>query len=490
MDPQTPDPTDPRPVRPRVFISAKSGDYVPATEVFRHLTAAGIPAFFSEESLPEIGISDYRHQIDRALDAAQHMIVVTSSIEYVQAPWVEAEWGFFINEKRSGRKAGNLVTVLVGGLKPADLPPSLRYYEAIPFDPPGLQRLVRYVAGDAAGDGAAVQPQASAPAVTRKLTLRETATFGGPPASRLLVPVPNERVVATGGFDGAVRVFDIDNRNRRAFFASARYRLARHEGLITARAVSRDGRLVASGHLDGQIHVWRTGADDELSIEMRHDWAISGLAFSPDARVLVSASKDGVLKSWDTARLGKGRPDPVQQREPSPVVALVCMALTDTFAAGLVNATTRGYALHIRPFAAPGDVRAAVPVAGGLAVLAASADGRLLAAGAGDGTVRVYDLSTVRDGSQPAQPLEPVQTLGGHKKPVSSLAFFPDGRHVITCAMENKAIVWELESGQPAVRLQGTGDDIVAAATALDDGETVVAALADGRLRVWESARR
>jgi hypothetical protein len=56
--------------------------------------------------------------------------------------------------------------------------------------------------------------------------------------------------------------------------------------------------------------------------------------------------------------------------------------------------------------------------------------------------------------------------------------------------MENKAIVWELESGQPAVRLQGSGDDIVAAATALDDGETVVAALADGRLRGWESTRR
>lgn len=94
-------------------------------------TAEGVPflgfvqvnVFFSRKSLPELGVSDYRKQIDEALDRATHMVVVTSSVDNVQSPWLEAEWGVFVNEKRSGRKPGNLVTVMVGAVKHSDLPP-------------------------------------------------------------------------------------------------------------------------------------------------------------------------------------------------------------------------------------------------------------------------------------------------------------------------------------------------------------------------------
>jgi hypothetical protein len=73
------------------------------------------------------------------------MVVVASSAQHVKSPWVEAEWGLFINEKRSGRKAGNVITLAVGSLQPADLPSSLRYYEVIPFGPESFERVLRYV---------------------------------------------------------------------------------------------------------------------------------------------------------------------------------------------------------------------------------------------------------------------------------------------------------------------------------------------------------
>jgi len=73
------------------------------------------------------------------------MIVVTTSRANVTSSWVEAEWGLFINEKRSGRKAGNLITVVAGNLRPSDLPASLRYYEVIPFEPAAYQKILRYV---------------------------------------------------------------------------------------------------------------------------------------------------------------------------------------------------------------------------------------------------------------------------------------------------------------------------------------------------------
>ncbi len=131
--------------QPLVFISAKSADYAFAREVHRYLASCGVNAFFSEESLPELGSSDYRKAIDEALERAQHMIVVTSSRENVCSPWVEAEWGLFINEKRSGHKRGNIVTVVVDGMGPAHLPPSLRYYEVISFEQDSLGKLLKYV---------------------------------------------------------------------------------------------------------------------------------------------------------------------------------------------------------------------------------------------------------------------------------------------------------------------------------------------------------
>lgn len=140
----------PRPVLSRqnafhVFISAKREDYQLARQVFEFLKAKQVDAFFSDESLRRLGSSDYRKEIDRALEQAEHIIVVTSSRENVESKWVEFEWGLFMNEKRSGRKNGNIVTILADGLSPAILPPSLRYYEVLNLNNAGLARMLDYV---------------------------------------------------------------------------------------------------------------------------------------------------------------------------------------------------------------------------------------------------------------------------------------------------------------------------------------------------------
>lgn len=113
--------------------------------MYSFLTEKGYTVFFSHQTLPSVGNSDYRKEIDRALDKAKHMIVVTSEKEYVESSWVEAEWGFFINEKRSGRKPGNIITLIAGSLRIGDLPGSLRYYEVIPFDPDTFEKILRYL---------------------------------------------------------------------------------------------------------------------------------------------------------------------------------------------------------------------------------------------------------------------------------------------------------------------------------------------------------
>jgi hypothetical protein len=129
-----------------IFLSAKSEDYEDASHVYSYLTEHGYSVFFSNQTLPRMGNSDYRREIDRALEQAKHLVLVTSCKEYVESKWVEAEWGSFINEKRSGRKNGNIIVLLGGSMQIGDLPISLRSFETRFLDnPKTLGQILSYL---------------------------------------------------------------------------------------------------------------------------------------------------------------------------------------------------------------------------------------------------------------------------------------------------------------------------------------------------------
>ena len=130
-----------------VFISRKSEDAALAKQLYLFLTAKGLQVFDSDESLPVIGNSDYRKAIDVALDQCKHMLVIGSSLQNISSSWVEAEWGFYIQEKRAGRKTGNILSVVSPGIRIEQLPPSLRNFEVIHFDQLNFERIASYVTG-------------------------------------------------------------------------------------------------------------------------------------------------------------------------------------------------------------------------------------------------------------------------------------------------------------------------------------------------------
>ena len=114
-----------------VFISHKSQDYACAKAVYDEMEKMGNKAFLSEISLPMMANADYTTAIDYALDQAQGMVVIADSIDIFDSGWVHYEWSSFLNEKRSGRKAGNLVTVVRDEKDIPKLPYSLRQMEVI-----------------------------------------------------------------------------------------------------------------------------------------------------------------------------------------------------------------------------------------------------------------------------------------------------------------------------------------------------------------------
>ena len=113
-----------------VFISCKSEDYPIAERLYRYLKDNGFYVFLSSMELRRLKESEYMDAISDALDSTYHLIVLGSSRENIMSKWVKFEWSTFLNEQLSGRKDGQIMTYVDGGITVANLPIQLRHYES------------------------------------------------------------------------------------------------------------------------------------------------------------------------------------------------------------------------------------------------------------------------------------------------------------------------------------------------------------------------
>ena len=117
-----------------VFISCKSEDYAYARDIYNYLkNECGRKVFLADAELRKKGVAVFGEVIDEALDSADHLILFASKAEYAKTTYVKNEWRLFLEEKRSGRKEGNILTVLKG-VELASLPISLRQFQSFEFE--------------------------------------------------------------------------------------------------------------------------------------------------------------------------------------------------------------------------------------------------------------------------------------------------------------------------------------------------------------------
>jgi hypothetical protein len=107
---------------------------------------------------------------------------------------------------------------------------------------------------------------------------------------------PDGQVLATGGHDGKIRLWDVTTTPPKIQAEAA------HKLLVTDLAFSRDGRTLASCSAEGKVRLWKV---DGKTLLPQADLAGNGvhvraLALSPDDKKLASA-RDGQLLVWDVA---------------------------------------------------------------------------------------------------------------------------------------------------------------------------------------------
>jgi WD40 repeat protein/serine/threonine protein kinase len=104
-----------------------------------------------------------------------------------------------------------------------------------------------------------------------------------------------------------------------------------------------------------------------------------------------------------------------------------------------------------------------------------SHDGKRLASGSADRTVKLWDAITGQE----------LLTLKGHGDVVSSVAFSPDGKRLATGSLDHTVKLWDAVTGQELLTLKGHGDAVSSVAFS-PNSKRLASGSADRTVKLWD----
>jgi WD40 repeat protein len=261
---------------------------------------------------------------------------------------------------------------------------------------------------------------------------------------------PDESIVAVGGSDGIVRIFDASTRTLVGTLTGP-------GGEIYALAFSPDGSTLAAGASSRAIRCWAVGDRALLGSEGAGDlrsWDLTGLESIPRGLVF---SRDGGRLFGSGAANGILVIDPSRHAIESIIPTSAepwSVAISPDgrrLASGLFDASVICIDLETRAISV-GTTRHRLVVAG----LDFSSDGRLIVSGGDDGAVRIWDSTGAH--------LRAVRLIDAGSGPVPLVRFAPGGSRVFAGTSVGVLLRWDLETHVPAIA-RNVGDAAATYAT-------------------------
>lgn len=109
--------------------------------------------------------------------------------------------------------------------------------------------------------------------------------------------------------------------------------------------------------------------------------------------------------------------------------------------------------------------------------VAFSPDGRLLASGSWDKSIRTWDVSTGR----------PIKILTGHAAAVTRIAFSPNGQELASTSSDKSVRIWDVANAKTLRTLTGHAGEVIALAFS-PDGKWIATGSKDNTAKVWDAA--
>jgi WD40 repeat protein len=246
-----------------------------------------------------------------------------------------------------------------------------------------------------------------------------------------------------------------------------------------AVAVSPVQRLLAIGTAAGHIHLRDLDTGNEGTTIPAHETKVVSLAFSPDGRLLASTElsehiNNSRMKLWDPAT-GK---ELFHLRSQEGRMG----THVDTFSPdGKTLASQVGHDVRFLDLNTFQTSQLRTAHLGFVCCLAYSPDGRILATGSADRTIKLLEPQTGQERA----------TLLGHRDFVTALAFSPDGKTLVSGSRNGELKLWDVFTGRELFPLSGhTG---VCSIVFSADGTRMVtaggAADRSGEVSIWRAPK-
>ena len=285
-----------------------------------------------------------------------------------------------------------------------------------------------------------------------------------------------ETLVIVGYEDSTIKLWDVPtedekNTENNTNFKNKLYsgELKGHRAKVTSVALSKDGKLIASGSDDTSVKIWHLSSKREECTLISHTKKVNSVAFTNDGKSVISASDDNTVKFWNI----EARREEFFFRHAGRVTSVAVTWNDKYIVSGSADMTMRVWNLkeEREECTLTGHI-------GAVLALAAGPDSSFLVSGSADKSIKVWNIKE----------RTPERILPLHKNKVTCMRISHDGMHLVSGSADKSVKIWSIHGRKEELEIQHSA--FITSVAVSPNNQFVVSSSTDCCLKIYDTKRQ